>query len=109
MFCLPTISGAGTVLVRVPLAMFQYFDTCVCGPMVKNSKPAPDIYLLASEKLGLKPDECIAVEDSPNGALSAINANCKTIVVPDLTPCDESIKPKLFALCDSLLDIKNYV
>lgn len=89
--------------------LFQYFDTCVCGPMVKNSKPAPDIYLLASEKLGLKPNECIAVEDSPNGALSAINANCKTIVVPDLTPCDESIKPKLFALCDSLLDIKNYV
>ena len=89
--------------------LFQYFDTCVCGPMVKNSKPAPDIYLLASEKLGLKPEECIAVEDSPNGALSAINANCKTIVVPDLTPCDESIKPKLFALCDSLLDIKNYV
>ena len=91
------------------IGIYDMFDEIVCATMVENGKPAPDIYLLASEKLGLNPEECIAVEDSPNGALSAINANCKTIVVPDLTPCDESIKPKLFALCDSLLDIKNYV
>lgn len=94
-------------LTRVNL--FQYFDCCVCGSMAKNSKPAPDIYLLASEKLGLKPCECIAVEDSPNGALSAINANCNTIVVPDLTPCCDEIKPQLFALCHSLLEIKQYI
>ena len=89
--------------------LFKYFDQCVCGGMVKNSKPQPDIYLLASEKLGLKPCECIAVEDSPNGVKSAVNAGCKTVMIPDLTPCTEDLKKDLFALCTDLTEIKDLV
>lgn len=89
--------------------LFKYFDQCVCGGMVKNSKPQPDIYLLTSEKLGLKPCECIAVEDSPNGVKSAVNAGCKTVMIPDLTPCTEDLKKDLFALCTDLTEIKDLV
>ena len=76
---------------------------------MKNSKPQPDIYLLASEKLGLKPCECIAVEDSPNGVRSAVNAGCKTVMIPDLTPCTEDLKKDLFAICNDLTEIKESV
>lgn len=89
--------------------LFKYFDQCVCGGMVKNSKPQPDIYLLASEKLGLKPCECIAVEDSPNGVRSAVNAGCKTVMIPDLTPCTEDLKKDLFAICNDLTELKELV
>ena len=89
--------------------LFKYFDQCVCGGMVKNSKPQPDIYLLASEKLGLKPCECIAVEDSPNGVRSAVNAGCKTVMIPDLTPCTEDLEKDLFAICNDLTEIRDLV
>ena len=89
--------------------LFKYFDQCVCGGMVKNSKPQPDIYLLASEKLGLKPCECIAVEDSPNGVRSAVNAGCKTVMIPDLTPCTEDLEKDLFAICNDLTQLKELV
>ena len=89
--------------------LFKYFDQCVCGGMVKNSKPQPDIYLLASEKLGLKPCECIAIEDSPNGVKSAVNAGCKTVMIPDLTPCTEDLRNDLFAICNDLTEIKEFV
>lgn len=91
------------------VGLFKYFDSCVCGGMVKNSKPQPDIYLLASEKLGLKPCECIAVEDSPNGVRSAVNAGCKTVMIPDLTPCTEDLEKDLFAICNDLTEIKDLV
>lgn len=91
------------------VGLFKYFDSCVCGGMVKNSKPQPDIYLLASEKLGLKPCECIAVEDSPNGVRSAVNAGCKTVMIPDLTPCTEDLKKDLFAICNDLTQLKELV
>lgn len=85
--------------------IFQYFDKCVCGPMVEKSKPHPDIYLKSAKELGLMPRECIAVEDSPNGALSAISAGCNTVFIPDLTPCPKDIEEKLFKKCTSLLEI----
>jgi HAD superfamily hydrolase (TIGR01509 family) len=47
--------------------------------MVPRPKPAPDIYLLAAEKLGAKPAGCIVVEDSPAGAASAIAAGFRAI------------------------------
>lgn len=50
------------------------------GDIVPKKKPAPDIYLLAIEKLGLNPDEVIVVEDSSNGLRAAIAAGLKTLV-----------------------------
>ncbi len=73
--------------------------------MVKNGKPAPDIYLFAAEKLGLKPEECMALEDSQNGIRSANAAGCKTVMVPDLDGPTEEIMPLLYDVADGLWDV----
>ena len=67
------------------------FSVIVCGDMVEKSKPAPDIYLKACEMLNANPEECIALEDSKNGLLSAYRARCKPIMIPDLWQPDEEI------------------
>ncbi len=82
-----------------------YFDEIISATMVKEGKPSPDIYLYACEKLGFLPQECIAVEDSPNGVLSAYRAGCKVIMVPDQTKPDEELQTCLYACANSLLEI----
>jgi beta-phosphoglucomutase-like phosphatase (HAD superfamily) len=47
--------------------------------MVARPKPAPDVYLLAAERLGAAPSECVVVEDSPAGAAAAIQAGMRAI------------------------------
>jgi HAD superfamily hydrolase (TIGR01509 family) len=85
--------------------LYECFDRIICASMVEWGKPKPDIYLYAAEQLGLKPDECMAVEDSPNGVISAHTAGCFTVMVPDLTQPDEDIKPYISAVCGSLSGI----
>lgn len=87
------------------IGVFHYFDEIVCGDMITNGKPSPDIYLEASKQLSLKPEECIALEDSPNGILSAHRAGCMPIMVPDLSQPDEETAKLLFAKCDNLIDV----
>lgn len=81
---------------------YKYFDAVICGDMVNNGKPEPDIYLTASGKLGLPAVECVAFEDSPNGIKSAHSAGCKVIMIPDLTQPDENIKSLLSGVYESL-------
>lgn len=87
------------------VGLLKYFDEICSARMVKNGKPAPDIYLYAAEKLNLPPDECIALEDSQNGIRSAHAAGCMTVMVPDLDQPAEEIKPLLFDLADGLEDV----
>lgn len=89
------------------IGLFEYFNAVVCADMVKVGKPAPDIYAFACESLGIAPKETYAVEDSPNGCMSAYSAGCNVIMIPDLTEPDEELKSKLFARLDSLMDIKD--
>ena len=58
------------------------FATMVTGEEVSRGKPHPEPYLLAAERLGLDPGECIAIEDSPTGVRSALAAGCRVIGVP---------------------------
>ena len=81
------------------------FDKIICASMVERGKPAPDIYRLAVEKLGLKPEECVAVEDAPNGIKSAYDAGLNVIMVPDASEPDEELSKMLFARVDTLADI----
>ena len=55
----------------------------------------PDVYLYACKQLGERPQDCLALEDSPNGVLSAWRAGCAVVMVPDLTQPDEEIQPIL--------------
>ena len=88
------------------LGIITYFDELVSATMVEYGKPAPDIYQYACRQLGRKPEECMAVEDSPNGVTSAFRAGCQVVMVPDQTQPDEETQEKLFAKVDSLLDIQ---
>jgi HAD superfamily hydrolase (TIGR01509 family) len=73
---------------------------------VSKGKPAPDVYLYAAEQLGLDPSECLALEDSPNGARSAVAANMTCYVVPDFHSTPDKfaeITPHLFTDLDEVL------
>jgi HAD superfamily hydrolase (TIGR01509 family) len=85
------------------------FDRIVSAKQVAHGKPSPDVYLYACEQIGEKPDECIAIEDSPNGIKSAYAAGCKPIMVPDLTSPDEEIKPLLYGVADSLKEVVSLI
>ena len=63
----------------------QYFDKLVSGESVEKPKPAPDIFLKAAGELGLRPEECMVVEDSENGCRAARNAGitCMAYYNPD--------------------------
>lgn len=85
--------------------LFDRFDSICCGPMVENGKPDPDLYLFAADKIGVKPSECIAVEDSPNGIISAYGAGMNTIMVPDLSQPNGELEKLLFGKCGSLTEV----
>jgi beta-phosphoglucomutase-like phosphatase (HAD superfamily) len=58
------------------------FDTIVSGSDVARTKPFPDIYLLAAERLRVPPARCLALEDSESGAKAARAAGLFVIAVP---------------------------
>lgn len=87
--------------------IIDYFSAIVCGDMVEKSKPEPDIYLKACEMLKTKPEECIALEDSKNGLLSAYRAGCKPIMVPDLWQPDKEILQIIKGKYSDLEQVKN--
>lgn len=84
------------------LEMFGFpplFDSMTFGDDLPG-KPAPDIFLKASEDVGASPAECVVVEDSPNGVLSAHAAGMRVLMIPDLIePTDD-----ITALCETVLD-----
>lgn len=63
------------------IGLFDQFDVIVTGSDVEHGKPAPDIYLLAAERLGVDPARCLAIEDAPAGILSAKAAGMTTWAV----------------------------
>ena len=79
---------------------FEIFDCIVIGddPGVKRGKPAPDIFLLAAERLGVAPKACLVFEDSPVGVEAARAAGMAVIAVPD-----PNLQPELFGAANGIL------
>ena len=77
--------------------------------MVKESKPKPEIYLLACQELGVNPKETIAIEDSLNGIRAAHAAGMKPIMVPDLIPPTKEIEAMLYQKFDSLIEVRDFL
>ncbi len=73
----------------------EMFDAVACAEMVAHGKPAPDVYLLAAQKLNLPPEALLGVEDSPSGVQSAHAAGMTVAMVPDQDEPTEEI----VALC----------
>ena len=67
------------------------FEFVLAGDVVKKKKPNPDIYLLALEKSGLSPDECIVVEDSRNGILAAKAAGLRALATTNIYTENEDL------------------
>lgn len=89
--------------------LIDFFDTIVGGDMVKRSKPAPDIYQLACEEMHIEPSETFAVEDSPHGVSSAVEAGLKVLHVPDLLEPDEKMEKMASGIFEDLIDVRNYL
>ena len=65
------------------VGLLDRFEHLATGDQVEHAKPAPDLYLLAAQKLGIAPGEAIAIEDSRNGVTAAKAAGMFTIAVPN--------------------------
>ncbi len=90
-----------------PHGLFDKFNIVIGGEMVPKSKPAPDIYICVAQALGLQCGECLAVEDSPSGIISANTAGCITVMIPDLTMPPEELTFRIDHVCENLDGIKN--
>jgi beta-phosphoglucomutase family hydrolase len=73
-------------LASAELELDKYFDVIVSGTQVAESKPSPQIYLLAAEKLGAEPRHCLVIEDSPLGVTGAKAAGMKCLAVTNTHP-----------------------
>lgn len=81
-----------------------YFDALVTAEDVTKGKPEPEPYILAADKLGVKPSECVVLEDASNGIKAAKAAGCRCIAVPNKhAPCQRTDMADL--VLDSLEDI----
>jgi HAD superfamily hydrolase (TIGR01509 family) len=78
------------------------FDAIVTADDVAAAKPAPDVYLLACERLGVAPEDSLALEDSPSGIAAAKAAGLACIAVPQFAETDVSAADRVI---DSLEDL----
>ncbi len=101
-----TATGQEQAVSNLKLAgLLTFFDRVISASMVKRGKPAPDVYLHACEVLEVQPENCYAVEDSPNGVMSAHAAGCRTIMIPDLTQPDAELSRLLYRKLDSFEEL----
>lgn len=78
------------------------FDSVITGLDVENKKPFPDIYIKAASSLGLKPQECLVVEDAISGIKAGKTAGCRCLAVT--TSFDASALSEADWSCESLLN-----
>jgi HAD superfamily hydrolase (TIGR01509 family) len=93
-FRLAVVTGASQShfdRVHASSGLRDYFEVTVTSDDYEHVKPHPEAYLTAAQRLVLKPEHCLAVEDSPRGATAAVAAGIRCFVVPtsltDLTLC----------------------
>ena len=104
---LATSTRKQTVLHQLEHAgLIDYFDEIITGDMVEKSKPDPEIYLLACEKVGTKLSDAYAIEDSYNGIRSAHAGGLKAIMIPDLLPANAEMEKLSDAI---LVDLKEVI
>ena len=84
--------------------LLKYIDSMVFGDEIKNSKPAPDIYLKAMEYYNFQKEEALIFEDSINGILSGYNAGIKVIGIPDQVAIPKDVQDKTYAMCNNLIE-----
>jgi HAD superfamily hydrolase (TIGR01509 family) len=89
-----------------PSGLYARFQTIVARGDYARGKPNPDPYLLAAERLGVAPADCLALEDSHNGVRSASAAGMMTVMVPDLLEPTEEMHGLCVAVAQSLHEVR---
>ena len=86
-------SSADMIKVRANLEQIKLpvpcWDAIITGEDIVQKKPAPDIFLAAATKLGVKPEECVVVEDAVNGVRAANAAGMRSVAVATSFPADQ--------------------
>ena len=77
--------------------------------MVEHSKPRPDIYLMACERMGVEPAQAYAIEDSPNGIRSAHAAGMCPVMVPDMIAPDEEMRHLSYIILKDLVEVRDFL
>jgi HAD superfamily hydrolase (TIGR01509 family) len=102
-FAIVTSSSRRTAHEHLTLAGIRSrFGTILTRDDVARGKPSPDLYLLAAARLGVKPELCVAVEDSNHGVTAAHAAGAITIMVPDMVPPTEESRARCVAVLSDL-------
>ncbi|WP_408069237.1 HAD family hydrolase [Butyrivibrio sp. JL13D10] len=89
--------------------LIDFFEEIVGGDAVKVSKPDPEIYSMACEKMKVNPADAFAIEDSYNGIRSAHAAGMRPIMVPDMIPADDEMRELSEVVCEDLLKVIEYL
>jgi HAD superfamily hydrolase (TIGR01509 family) len=92
--------------INLDLAGIRHrFAALASGEEVLRTKPAPDVYLLAAQRLGVDPSRCLAFEDTNSGARAAITAGMHTIMIPHQCEADGFVSRHAAGIVKSLTEI----
>jgi len=94
-------------LDRVGIA--DRFPIIITGDQIQQGKPAPDIFLLAAERLKVDAKDCLAIEDSEAGVRAAAAAGMVTFMVPDLLQPSLDVAELAFRVVSTLHDVHDWV
>lgn len=94
--------------VHQKTGLLDFFELAVTQDDYEAAKPSPQAYLIAMAKLALKPEECIAVEDSPRGASAAVAAGLRCFVVPTFLT-DVSLCPDGCLIMENIAGLKEKI
>ena len=89
--------------------ILHYFESITGGDSVKISKPNPEIYLIACDKMQEPPEECFAIEDSFNGIRAAKAAGMRPVMVPDIVQPTDEIRQMAETVCSDLFGVIDYL
>ncbi len=82
-----------------------FIDIVASGEEVENSKPEPDVFLLAAKRLGVEAKNCVVLEDSKFGIMAANSADMASIMIPDTFSPDEITKKLSYKIVGNLWDV----
>ena len=87
----------------------ERFDAVVAGGDYPRSKPFPDPFLKAAERLGVDPAHCLALEDSHNGIRAAHAAGMMAVMVPDLLEANAEMHALCVRIIESLHEVRDLI